>query len=98
LKLYKSVQALDCRSEAKEVRPVHRTAVAAKENGLTEKVDQPVKPLYLFSPPFISGQGDEGRPVPDLDWTIEVSVLLISPLALTSVRKLELVTGIPDCA
>jgi hypothetical protein len=40
--------------------------------------------------------GRLGRPVPDLDWTIAVSVLLMSPLALTSVRKLELVTGLPD--
>ena len=38
------------------------------------------------------------RPVPDLDCTIEVSVLLMSPLALTSVRKLELLTGFPDWA
>src|SRR5438128_2460291 len=38
------------------------------------------------------------KPVPDLDWTVEMSVLLISPLTVTSVRKLELVTGLPDCA
>src|SRR2546428_6055306 len=47
------------------------------------------KGLDRFSPPFISGQGDEGRPVPDLDCTVEMSVLLMSPFAVISVRKLE---------
>ena len=55
--------------------------------------DRPTSKSYGIS---VSGQGDEGRPVPDLDCTIEVSVLLISPLALTSLRKLELLTGCPD--
>ena len=36
--------------------------------------------------------GAVGNPVPDLACTAETSVLLMSPLALISLRKLELVT------
>lgn len=43
--------------------------------------------------PWLGFSAAHGSPVPDWDWTMEASVLLIRPLALTSSRKLELVTG-----
>ena len=36
--------------------------------------------------------------VPDLDFTVETSELLISPLIVTSVRKVEAVGTVPLCA
>jgi hypothetical protein len=36
---------------------------------------------------------DQGRVVPDLDFTSEISELLMKPFGFTSVRKFEAVTG-----
>src|SRR5947199_10696180 len=44
---------------------------------------------------------DYGKPVPDLDCTVEISALLIWPLAVTSSRKLSVPSSpfntCPDC-
>jgi hypothetical protein len=42
------------------------------------------------------GDGGVGSAVPDSDWTSPMSELLISPLTVTSSRKLFAVTGCPD--
>src|SRR5437870_12494571 len=41
---------------------------------------------------------DYGRAVPDLDFTVEISELLIKPLTVTSVRKLLELATVPLCA
>ena len=41
--------------------------------------------------------GAEGNAVPDFDLTDVMSALFINPSAVTSSRKLELVTALPDC-
>ena len=38
-----------------------------------------------------------GKPVPDFDWTVAISELLIAPLTVTSTRKLLALTVCPDC-
>src|SRR5438132_892443 len=39
-----------------------------------------------------------GNAVPDLDFTVEISELLIKPLTVTSVRKVEPFGTVPLCA
>src|SRR5207247_11479056 len=41
---------------------------------------------------------DYGMAVPDLDFTVEISELLIKPLTVTSVRKLLELATVPLCA
>src|SRR2546422_4192256 len=45
-----------------------------------------------------AGDSCYGSAVPDLDFTVEISELLIRPLTVTSVRKVEAVGIVPLCA
>src|SRR2546422_10304787 len=45
-----------------------------------------------------AGDSCYGSAVPDLDFTVEISELLIKPLTVTSVRKVEAVGIVPLCA
>jgi hypothetical protein len=48
--------------------------------------------------PGLYRKGDYGKPDPDRNFTVETSVPLMAPLALTSSRKFAALTGNPDCS
>ena len=54
----------------------------------------PSKDLFVIR--YSTIENCYGSPVPELARTMEVSVLLISPLALTFIRQFELVMPWPD--
>src|SRR5436309_12656199 len=52
--------------------------------------------MHVFAAPWRFR--DYGRAVPDLDFAVEISELLIKPLTVTSVRKLLGLATVPLCA
>jgi hypothetical protein len=56
-----------------------------------------LKLIIEYAPTKRCRIGFHGSAVPDLDFTSEMSALLMKPSVFTSSRKLALVTAFPDC-